>query len=476
MKSIKFKMWINMMAVVAVLITVIWLLLIVFLQNFYEFAKEGEVKKTQRQYISILESSENIETAYDKIIELSRKTDNFVEIYDHDKNLIYSPFMYVSHNGLFGRRISANDAVTTYAMPSVIQSMEDNGQKSHTLKLQSPKNGDVATIVLINTVEKNGAKFYVASRSSLLPLQDTRLIFQRFYMIIILVLLITSLILSFFFAEFVTKPITRISHAAKQVAAGNYNIILPPTGHKDEMGMLTDDFNHMTKEIAKVDSIRKDLLANVSHELKTPLTMIRGYAETIKDLTGENKEKREKQLDIIIDESERLSDLITNVLDLSQLQANKIEFENQRFNLSNLIKGLMPRYDIFRDEGYEIETNISPEIYSSGDFARIEQVVCNLIDNAINHSDLSAPITVRLEKKDCAYFSVTNFGEVIDEENINHIWDRYYRIDKSGKRRITGTGIGLSIVKEILTAHGFEFGVTSTKDLGTTFWIEFPFA
>lgn len=474
MKSIKFKMWINMMAVVAVLITVIWLLLIVFLQNFYEFSKESEVKKNQRQYISILESSENMDNAYDKIIEMSRKGDSFVEIYDQNKKLIYSPFMYVSNNELFGRRVSSNDVVTTYAMPSVIQSMEDNGQKSHTLKIHPHKNGDISTIVLINTFENKNLKYYIASRASLIPMQDTRLIFRRFYTIIILVLLIMSLILSFFFAEFVTKPITRISNAAKQVAAGNYNVILPSTGHKDEMGILTEDFNHMTKEIAKVDNIRKDLLANVSHELKTPLTMIRGYAETIKDLTGNNPEKREKQLDIIIDESERLSDLITNILDLSQLQSGNPEFVKEKLNISNLVNNLMGRYDIFCDKGYQFESNITPELYTNGDYARLEQVVCNLIDNAVNHSDPGSVIKICLKKTDCARFSVTNFGDVIDKENINHIWDRYYRIDKSGKRRVTGTGLGLSIVKEVLNAHNFKYGVTSSLEEGTTFWVDFP--
>ena len=463
-----------MMAVVAVLITVIWLLLVVFLQNFYEFAKEGQVKKTQNQYISLLEKSDNLSAAYDEIMNLAKKGDSFVEVYDSDKKLILSPFMYITQNEFFGRRVTSNDVVTTYAMPSVIQSMEDNGQKSHIIKLQSPKNGDIATIVLINTFKNGGNTYYIASRASLLPLHDTRLIFNRFYMIILAVLLIMSLILSFVFAEFVTKPITRISNAAKQVAKGNYSVIIPSSGRKDEMSLLTDDFNHMTKEIAKVDNIRKDLLANVSHELKTPLTMIRGYAETIKDLTGENKEKREKQLDIIIDESDRLSELIGNILDLSQLQTGKIEFEKQIFNLSELVQNIISKYDIFGDKGYEIHAQISPDIYVSGDARRIEQVVCNLTDNAINHSDLSGPITISLKKNDTAHLSVTNFGEVIDKENINHIWDRYYRIDKSGKRRVTGTGLGLSIVKEILTAHGFKFGVTSSTETGTTFFVDFP--
>jgi len=475
-KSIKFKMWINMMTVVTVLITVIWLIFAIFLQNFYEVAKEGQVKKSQRAYISMLESAENMGLAYDKIIELGRKSDSFVEIYDHNKKLIFSPFMYVADNELFGRRVSSNDVVTTYAMPSVIQSMEENGQKSHTLKLKSRGSDDVSTIVLINTFENQNRTYYIASRASLVPVRDTRLIFNRFYLLILGIFIVMSLILSFVFAEFVTKPITRISSAAKEVSRGNYDVVVPSTGRKDEMSMLVDDFNNMTKELTKVDALRKDLLANVSHELKTPLTMIRGYAETIRDLTGNNPEKREKQLDIIIDESERLSGLITNVLDLSRLQAGKVELKPEMFDLSELIKSIMVRYDIFKEQGYEFDLSIEKDIYVKGDCLRIEQVICNLIDNAINHSDLSKPVKVTLEKTDFAHFSVTNYGDVIEKQNINHIWDRYYRIDKSGKRRVTGTGIGLSIVKEILSAHKFSFGVKSGAEIGTVFWVKFPLA
>ena len=474
MKSIKFKMWISMMAVVTVLITVIWLLFAIFLQNFYEFAKEGEVKKNQRQYISMLETAENMGAAYDKITEMARKGDSFVEIYDQNKKLVFSPLMYVSNNEMFGKRISPNHLVSAYAMPSVIQSMEDNNQKSQTIKLKSRNSDDVSTIVLINSFVNNNATYYIASRASLVPLRDTRLIFNRFYMLLLVVFLVMSLILSFGFAEFIAKPITKISNAAKEVSKGNYDVVLPETGRKDEMSMLVEDFNNMTKELTKVDALRKDLLANVSHELKTPLTMIRGYAETIRDLTGNNPEKREKQLDIIIDESERLSDLIGSVLDLSRLQAGQTEFSTESFNLSEMIENALKKYDIFKEQGYEFDVNIEKDIYTKGDSLRLEQVVCNFIDNAVNHSDLSKPIKVVLENKECAYFSVTNYGDVIEEQNIKHIWDRYYRIDKSGKRRVTGTGIGLSIVKEILNAHKFSFGVKSESEAGTTFWVKFP--
>ena len=251
---------------------------------------------------------------------------------------------------------------------------------------------------------------------------------------------------------------------------GNFDV---KVGYKseDEMGQLVDDFNNMTAELSKVDSIRKDLIANVSHELRTPLTMIKGYAETLRDLTINNPEKREKQLNIIVDESDRLSDLITNMLDLSKLQAGKTVLERADFDMSYMLNKLLKRYDIFKDKGYEFNISIADGVTVNGDYGRIEQVICNLIDNAVNHSVDSKKIDIDFGMN--GIFRVRNFGDVIEPEDIKHIWDRYYKIDKTGNRRVTGTGIGLSIVKEILNLHGFKYGVTSDEQNGTIFTVEF---
>jgi signal transduction histidine kinase len=153
------------------------------------------------------------------------------------------------------------------------------------------------------------------------------------------------------------------------------------------------------------------------------------------------------------------------MLDLSRLQADKLDFEFESFDLTKMLEKLMERYDIYKEQGFVFNLNLAENVKTVGDYARLEQVVCNIVDNAINHSIDTKEIDITLT--DNAVLNVRNFGDVIEPEDIRHIWDRYYKIDKSGRRRIAGTGIGLSIVKEILTRHGLpmEFHPTKSTEL-----------
>ena len=451
----------------SVILIIMWLLGIVFLQNFYEFTKELDVKDVQVEIVKIL-SKDDVTESYEKIFEISRENDLFVEVFDGEGRMIISPYMFFK-NGENPMRINFANMMSSMVATSAVKEMIQTGENSKVVRVEPkegmPNNRENA-IMLINRFESEGKVYYAASRTSLVPIQSTADIVGRLFIIIMIAVLVVSLVMSFIFSHSITKPIRRLSTAAKEVAAGNYDISVP-VDSMDELGILTRDFNEMTNELGKVDNIRKDLIANVSHELRTPLTMIKGYAETIRDLSGDNPEKREKQLGIIIDETDRVSTLITNMLDLSRLQADKVDFDIETFDASKMLIKLMERYEIYKEQGFEFNLNIAENVEITGDYARIEQVICNLVDNAINHSIDTQTIDITLTDK--GILNVRNFGDVIEEENIRHIWDRYYKIDKSGRRRVTGTGIGLSIVKEILNAHKFAYGVTSDKTNGTNF-------
>lgn len=471
-KSITFKTWGYMIGVVSIILIVMWLIGIVFLQDFYEYTKELDVKEVQVEIVKTL-SQGDVSESYEKILEISRENDLFVEVFDSEGRLIISPYMYVAKNNPQVRMTFGN-MMSSIVATNAVKEMIASGENSKIIKIkpketEHQKNQENA-IMMINKFSIEKANYFVASRASLVPVQSTQDILSRLIIIIMIVILVVSLLLAFAFASTITKPIRKLSVAARQVAAGNYDVNVQ-IENTDELGVLTNDFNKMTKELGKVDSIRKDLIANVSHELRTPLTMIKGYAETIRDLSGDNPEKREKQLGIIIDETDRLSGLITNMLDLSRLQADRLDFEFEEFNLTKMLKKLMERYDIYTQQGFVFNINLAENVMIKGDYARLEQVVCNLVDNAINHSLDTQIIDITLTEK--GVLNVRNFGDVIEPENIRHIWDRYYKIDKSGRRRIAGTGIGLSIVKEILTRHGFKYGVSSDKTNGTNFWVEF---
>ena len=156
-------------------------------------------------------------------------------------------------------------------------------------------------------------------------------------------------------------------------------------------------------------------------------------------------------------------------MDLSQLQAGKVSFKKDTINFSETVTNVFRGYEYFVDKGYTITSDIAENVMITGDNDRLEQVLHNLIDNAINHSGEEGEVHVSLTGGTEPVFSVKNSGEPIDEEDIKYIWERFYHTDKNGKRRTTGTGIGLSIVREILEIHGFSYGVTSNEN-GTVFW------
>ena len=470
-KSIKTKTFLYIMSVVAVILVLMYTMQIIGLQRIYEFTKQNEVKSAQKEMVSELESGD-LRSSIDSIMTLSRHSDIFVEIYDSEKEIVMSPFMYMEERTWnFQQRYPFNNLISRVRMSDFIDKLEETGKNSLVIRVKN-KSDITSTLVLVDKFTNDGNSFYLVTSSALAPVAATSEILKKIFVIILITVLIISVIISMILAISYTRPLRKLSSAAKAVTAGDYSVRID-NKFNDEIGLLIDDFNNMTTQLSKVDSMRKDLVANVSHELRTPLTMIKGYAETIRDLTGDRPEKREKQLEIIINESDRLSNLITNILDLSSLQAGQPRFEKTEFNLSRTVTDLLKRYDIFKDQGYTFNVIITPDLTVTGDKDRLMQVICNLLDNAINHSVENKQIFVTLSKKDTPFLEITNFGDVIEKENLPHIWERYYRIDKVGNRRVTGTGIGLSIVKEILVAHNFRFGVSSSEEDGTTFYVKF---
>ena len=226
--------------------------------------------------------------------------------------------------------------------------------------------------------------------------------------------------------------------------------------------------------LQQVEKLRTELIANVSHDLKTPLTMIKAYAEMIRDISGNNEEKRNKHLNIIVEESDRMTALVQDLLDVSKLQAGVVEYHPMPFDLVELIKTVRKRFDgVCRQRGFSIDLQFNKECYAIGDMAKIQQVVYNLLSNAVNYSGDSREIQVTITAQEGKVrVAVTDHGEGISQEDIPYIWDRYYKVDKNHERAVVGTGIGLSIVKSVLELHQAAYGVESELGKGSTFWFE----
>jgi len=281
--------------------------------------------------------------------------------------------------------------------------------------------------------------------------------------------------IAFFVSRTITKPLQQITNAAREIAGGKLDVQVD-VNSRDEIGDLGENFNYMSKEIARVNVLQKELVANISHDIRTPLTMIRGYAEMIKDITGEDKAAREQQLDIIIDESNRLSTLVSNVMDLSLLQAGQSPLKPAAFSLTEKAADILSRYQLLEQtSGFEFRLESAGDFWVRADEVRIEQVFYNLINNAVNHIGEKKCITLRIFPwEGLIRAEVQDTGTGIPPEELPLIWDRYYKPYKNTEQKAMGTGLGLSIVKAILTNHDSRFGVESTVGIGSNFWFTLP--
>lgn len=291
-----------------------------------------------------------------------------------------------------------------------------------------------------------------------------------------LLAVVLSFIVSGFFSMMIARPIGEVTAKAKELARGNYDIDFNGNYYYSEVTELSDALNHARIEISKADQMQKELIANVSHDFKTPLTMIKAYASMIQEISGDDPDKRKKHTQVIIDESDRLAMLVNDLLDLSRMQSGIVGFECAVFNLSEDVYSVAKRFDyLVETQGYQIEIDVEEDMYTLANRERVAQVLYNLIGNAVNYTGEDKKIFVRLKRQpEGLRFEVQDTGKGISAEEIPTIWERYYRSSETHKRPVRGSGLGLSIVKNILEKHNFDFGVFSEVGKGSVFYVTFP--
>lgn len=335
-------------------------------------------------------------------------------------------------------------------------------------KILNPLNNSTS---LLYGIKKNNG--YVFLFTSLEDIGTTTSLIKSQLIYLTLLTILLSIVIAMFLSRRIAKPISDMTKKATKLADGNYNLVFKNTGI-NELDELANSLNYLEQEVSKTDTYRRDLMANVSHDLKTPLTMIKAYAEMIKDITIDDKEKTIKNLDVIIEETERLNILVNDILELSKLQNNQDNLDIEEFDIVLLIKDILRRYEIIKEtENYNLILESPESIIVKADKKRISQVIYNLINNAVNYTGDDLKVIARLteESKDCLV-EIIDTGKGIDEEDLQNIWNRYYKQEKNHKRNVIGTGLGLSIVKNILEQHHFDYGVKSIKNHGTTFYFK----
>lgn len=312
---------------------------------------------------------------------------------------------------------------------------------------------------------------YLFLNTTLENIESTSQLLQGQLKYITLGVLLLSLLIAYFLSRQITKPIINITNKAKKMGAGNFDIQFEKNNIK-ELDELSETLNNANSELRQTDELRRDLMANVSHDLKTPLTMIKAYAEMIKDISHDDSKKREEHLNIIINESERLNILVNDILELSKMRSKKDELEIKEFDLVKEINNIIHSYSIIKETlEYEFIVNAPNKCIVKGDVKKINQVVYNLINNAVNYTGKDNKVFINVdEDKNKVRVSIKDTGKGIKKEDLNNIWNRYYKSDKNHQRNVVGTGLGLAIVKEILESHKYEYGINTKRNRGTEFY------
>lgn len=319
----------------------------------------------------------------------------------------------------------------------------------------------------------DGTEYMLLLNTELEPMTPLVHILQRQFIWIFAILVLLSLLFVIPMSRRIVRPLVQMNQAAKQLANGNYDADFGVDRGYKETKELAQTLTFAAQELSKSDCMQKELTANISHDLRTPLTMIRGYAEVMRDIPEENTPEN---LQILIDETEHLTELVNDLMDLSKIQSGVRAPVMEFFDLTSVLSEVMARYEAFtKAQGYRITLEADVNVPVFADRGMILQAVYNLVNNAINYTGEDLCVTVKQSiMGDRVRISVKDTGEGIPEDQLALIWDRYYKVDKVHRIAKVGTGLGLSIVKGVLEVHNAAYGVESKLGEGSVFWFELP--
>ena len=486
--GIKWKMFAILICFVTLFAVTLWIFQIQMLNFFYQNAKFNEFENAADTLSVVLGKDDLVAEAS---VVYAEEYYNDIWVYrlrggklDTNRPIVYAegtrdgfgPFMESSFYGFYEKAV-ANGGTYVAMIP-----MRNFSQSYFEIKVIKDNFGDSdrhpfvsgnireLNAVYMSVHEVGKESYLIVQRSHISPMQTVIHTLENQVLILGAILILLALLLALLLSRLITRPIIRVNHSAKNLAIGRYNIEFSGHGYR-EIEELSETLNIAAKELSKNDLLQKELISNVSHDLRTPLTMIKGYSEVIRDIPDENTPEN---IQVIIDETERLNSLVSDMFDLSKLQSGARKPEMKEFCLTETVRSTMFRYEkLTRQDGYNIEFFADNDVNVMADSGMILQAIYNLINNAINYTGPDKYVkVVQSVSGDRARISVTDTGDGIAEDDIPYIWDRYYKVDRVHKRARVGTGLGLSIVKGILEIHNATYGVTTAVGKGTTFWFE----
>lgn len=455
-RTLKEQIWFYMAIFSTCLIALLWILQVLFFDTYYE-------EKTTKTIEKIALKT--------KFYYLNKRTSNYYDTLSYNNNacieIIEDGSSIYSSNGTRRGCIYVDDSVSL-STNYILDFMDSDIDKKN-YKIINPKL-DNETLVSAIRLNDNA---YAFINVSLEPTDPAISIIRSELIYISIFIYLSSFVIAYYISRHISKPIKELNNEVTKMSKGDLITPFNEESNIEEIRELSKSLNLTKKELSKIDTTRKDLLANVSHDLKTPLTMIKAYAEMARDLNKDNLDKRTDNLNVIIEESDRLNALVNNILELSKSEASMDTLDKENFSINELINKVLHRFDYLKEEGYSINFVSKKDYIIYADIQKIEQVIYNLVINAVNYTGKDKKVTVKIEEnKGNIRVYVIDTGKGIDEEEINLIWDKYYKNEKNHQRNKVGSGLGLSIVKNILIKHNFNYGVISKKGHGSKFYFD----
>jgi len=484
--SIRTRLFITVSLLIVFFVVFSWLMNSSCLEKYYVYQNKQQLIKT----------SENINKIYDgSVADLALEIEKLervagLDILILDKNLTlkyYSPGLEKGEYPGMGRKPTR---IGDSLIPLVINYIPDLQTGDKVIAVSQDPSLQTG---LINVVSRLNNGDYLLLSTPLVSIQESAAIANRFFLFTGLLTILIGCLAIYIFAKRFTKPILELNTIAQKMSELDFSSKYDYSS-QDELGELGESINSLSDQLDKsiselqaanqklqadieherrIDEMRKQFISNVSHELKTPIALIQGYAEGLKLNVVEDEENKNYYCDVITDEAAKMNKMVRQLLDLSQIEAGYFPLERGVFDISTLVQEVLTKYDlILKEEQILLIADRVDHLLVNADRSRAEQILVNFLNNAIDHVDGRKQIEIRVEPiVEKVRISIANTGAPIPDESLSKIFASFYKVDQARTRAYGGTGLGLSIVRAIMEQHQNSYGVENTAD-GVEFWFQ----
>jgi len=473
--SIRGRIQLYIMAFIMFLMVVLWVIQVVFFNSIYKLVKRNEATEVAQLVAQVINGEKRVEMLVEEVaakevcIVVFNSQMQQVQSLDGPRECIIHKMSHQEKVDIINGVKDTNNRFLEYTQEDVTYRLVTrSGSRDFRLFSNDEK---VETFVYVNKIVSNeGEEYSILVNAQAVPINS---IIDTSRMVLAIVTMFTfvfAFMLLIFVARTISDPIEQINKKAKILAKGQYDVDFDTKGYK-EINELSETMDHTAKELSNLEKLRREFIANVSHDLRTPLTMISGYAEVMRDIPGENNSENAQ---VIINETKRLNNMVGDILSLSKIQAGTIKPNIQKYNITEQIEQIVNNMsEMLKSDGFKIAFNKDRYITVEADQIMINRSFYNLLANAVNYSEDVKEITVnQIINGKTVKIEVVDCGKGISEHILPYIWERYYKGTSSSKKSIASSGLGLSIVKTFVEAHGGNCGVKSREGEGSTFWFE----